>query len=89
MARFGGRQSHAAVRPAPQDTGRRIVSARLTPDLYEKASRAAEALDISLSALLCELVEHMEVDAAGVPSWESKYARPKEDDPQQSLELSA
>lgn len=87
MARYGERQKTPDRRGvAPK---RVVVTTRLVEELHEKANRAAEGLDISLTALLAELVERMEVDENGLPPWQSKYARAPKDDPQEALQLSA
>lgn len=82
---FGARPR--APRPVPSGEIRRPVTARLAPDVQDKLNRVAEALGISVSATLCELVERLEVDEHYRPAWRSKYARPAAVDAQ--LELSA
>lgn len=55
---------------------RRMIQSRVTHEQHAKVNRAAEALGISTSALLAELVDRMRVDANGRPAWEkSRYAR--------------
>lgn len=84
MARYGSRHQAARRQPAP---GTKLnVSTRMSAEAYAKALTMAEGLNISISALLNELVERQEVNASGVPDWESKYAPPSDDD---QLELSA
>lgn len=85
--RYGSR--HRTTQPHRRSTGVKItVSARMTDEVHAKALQMAEHLDISLSALLAELVERSVVDDDGRPTWESKYAPPV-DDGQERLELSA
>ena len=49
--------------------GRVPIQARLDPALRVKANRAAEALDISLSLYVAELIARDRVDEHGRPSW--------------------
>lgn len=87
MARYGAPQKRPPA-PAKISDGRKsIVTTRLTPENRDKAQRAAEALGISLSAFLNELVDRLEVDENGHPGWESRYAQA--DDDQEQLEMSA
>lgn len=98
MARFGVRQGE---RHTPSPTERHdddhlkkvVVTARCTPAIREKANRTAQALGISVSALLCELIERLELDEHDHPGWTSRYAAADEPGPdetqQQTLELSA
>lgn len=60
----------------PMSATRRMLQARVTYDQHAKAHRAAEALGISVSAFLAELVDRLEVDERGGPPWESRYASP-------------
>jgi hypothetical protein len=87
MARFGSPQRRP-IKPLPEDEERKIIiTARVEPALKAKALAAAHELGISLSALLAELIERLEVDETGHPGWESKYA--PADDAQPTLEMSA
>lgn len=61
-----------------------MIQSRVTHEQHAKVNRAAEAIGISTSALLAELVDRMRVDANGRPTWKSRYAQPSsaaEDDP--------
>jgi hypothetical protein len=61
---------------APMSATRRMLQTRVNYQQHDKAHQAAEALGISVSALLAELVDRMRVDANGRPAWEkSRYAR--------------
>lgn len=69
-------------------SGQRItMSTRLTAEQHDKLARTAQNLGISISALLAELVERLEVDEHFDPGWRSRYARPEPT--QQRLDLSA
>ena len=52
------------------------MSTRLTAGQHDKLARTAQALGVSISALLAELVERLEVDEHFDPGWRSRYARP-------------
>lgn len=86
MARYGSR--HQAQRRRPEPGTKLNVTTRMTAESYEKAADVAEALGVSISALLNELVERLEVDDRGNPGWTSRYAAPN-DEAQERLELSA
>lgn len=90
MARYGYPQRRTAAPPPPPPTGTKKVTltARITPEARDKAHLVADALGISLSALVLELLERIEVDAQGHPGWESKYA-PPDDEHQEQLEMTA
>jgi len=64
-----------------------MVSARLSLDVRKKLEDMADALGISISALISELIERVELNESGHPGWDSKYRKPEE--PQQPLEMSA
>ena len=50
-------------------SGRVPIQARLDPALRLKANRAAEALNISLSLYVAELIARDQVDEHGRPGW--------------------
>ncbi|OIQ85546.1 hypothetical protein GALL_326050 [mine drainage metagenome] len=60
---------------APLSARRRTLQTRVTYAQHAKAHVAAEALGISVSAFLAELIDRMEVDELGRPAWTSRYAR--------------
>ncbi len=68
-----------------------MLHTRVDQAAFDKAQAMAAHLDISMSALLCELIEREAVDEHGRPSWESRYAyEPKTpDDGRGELPLSA
>ncbi len=74
---------------APYKADRRMLQARVTLEQHAKAHAAAEALGISVSALLAELVDRMKVDAQGQPAWESRYAHPSPTGAEDPMRLSA
>lgn len=89
MARYGHPQRRSATPPpAPRRSEKKkaTLTARITPEALGKAHLMADALNVSLSALILEMLERAEVDETGHPGWESRYA-PTED--QEQLELSA
>jgi hypothetical protein len=47
----------------------------VTSEQHDKAHLMAEALGISVSALLAELVDRTEIDETGNPGWQSRYAQ--------------
>jgi hypothetical protein len=49
---------------------------RLKPGAYHKAHQAAEALNLSLSGYLAELVERDQVDDDGRPLWAERPDQP-------------
>ena len=70
--------------------GQRItMSTRLTAGQHDKLARTAQALGVSISALLAELVERLEVDEHFDPGWRSRYARPDVPEQQQPLDMTA
>ncbi|MFL6094047.1 MAG: DUF1778 domain-containing protein [Blastococcus sp.] len=74
MATYGRRATPPAPGRIGVSAGRRTLQARVTPEQHAKAHRAAELLGVSVSAFLADLIEHLEVDETGRPSWESRYA---------------
>lgn len=86
MAKTYGARTRSP-RPTTSGEVRRPVTARLTPEVQQKLNLVAEALGISVSATLSELVERLEVDEHHRPTWRSKYARTADDETQ--LELTA
>lgn len=74
MPRRYGSRSRVTTTSRPSAGVKITVSARMTDEVHAKAVAMAEDLDISLSALLAELVERAEVDSLGRPTWDSKYA---------------
>lgn len=78
-APYGRRQG--GNRPAPtaaMSATRRMLQSRVTYDQHDKAHKMAEALGISVSALLAELIDRAEVDEQGRPAWTSRYAPQQE-----------
>jgi len=71
----------------PYSATRRTLQARVTYEQFDKAHRAAEALGVSISGLVAELVDRLELDEHGNPGWTSRYASPAE--PDEPLDLSA
>jgi len=71
MAAPRGRRQAGGGPRAVQSSGRSsyYTGVRLSPDEYAKVHQAAEALDMSLSGFLGELVRRVEVDADGLPLW--------------------
>lgn len=65
--KYGKRQRRQLAEVPPN--GRVPIQARIDPALRVKANRAAEALDISLSLYVAELIARDEVDEHGRPSW--------------------
>lgn len=88
--KYGKRQRRRlAELPA---SGRVPIQARIDPDLRIKANRAAEALDISLSLYVAELIARDEVDEHGRPRWRPALLTREEISfapPQPQLDLSA
>lgn len=85
---FGKRQQGKDRRSLdPYSATRRTLQARVTFEQFDKAHRAAEALGVSLSGLMAELIDRLELDEQGHPGWDSRYASPAVDDEQ--LDLSA
>jgi hypothetical protein len=72
MANFGTRKKGPGS--TPQRAKRIPVQTRLTSQQHEKARLVAEALGISMSALLAELIDRVEVDETWHPGWTSLYA---------------
>jgi hypothetical protein len=91
MAFYGKRGSREApgVARAPMSATRRMLQARVTYEQHDKAHVMAEALGISVSALLAELVDRAEVDEHGQPTWTSRYARPQRETTDDTMRLSA
>lgn len=88
MARYGAPHRGKAAAPAPLEDGRKVaLTARLDPTTRAKAVAVSDALGISLSALVAELIDRLEVDNSNRPGWESRYAPP--DDAQDALEMTA
>jgi len=60
-------------RPPALDTptvgGRVLLQVRVPPELREKARRAADSLDISLTYYVAELITRDVVDENGRPAW--------------------
>lgn len=84
MANYGTPRGTSRVGTAGQ---RITMSTRLTAGQHEKLARTAETLGVSISALLAELVELLDVDEHFDPGWRSRYARPES--AQEQLDLSA
>lgn len=61
------RGKEAALDVDPRRSTRYAVTA--PPDLAQKLVVAARAADLSVSGVLLELIEQMDVDAAGLPTW--------------------
>lgn len=70
MVTYGRRKTK---NPAPSDTptvgGRVLLQVRVPPELRDKARRAAESLDISLTLYVAELLTRDAVDENGRPAW--------------------
>jgi hypothetical protein len=64
-----------------------MVQARISVELREKAVRMTEAHDISLSALVAELLERAEIDANGRLPGPLRVMPKRDSEPQ--LDLSA
>ena len=87
MANFGQRKKGPAARASAASAQKlHPIQTRLTTAQHQKAHAAAETLGISVSALLAELVDRMELDDHGHPGWTSRYAATVEDS---QLSLSA
>lgn len=78
---FGRRQRGKDRRSLdPYSATRRTLQARVTFEQFDKAHQAAEALGVSLSGLVAELIDRLELDEQGHPGWDSRYAKPAIDD---------
>lgn len=88
---YGQRKKGNAPPPpaAPLSAKRRTLQSRVTYDQHAKAHAAAEALGISVSALLAELIDRMDVDEHGHPGWTSRYAQPSPAADEDPMRLSA
>jgi hypothetical protein len=87
MARYGAPHKGKTPAPAPLDGRKTGFTVRLDPSTRTKAVAVSDALGISLSALVAELIDRLEVNENNRPGWESRYAPP--DDAQEALEMSA
>src|SRR5512144_1954776 len=64
-----GKRQRRPLTEARTGSGRVVIQGRVDPALRDKANRAAQALDISLSLYLAELIARDKLDEHGEPTW--------------------
>jgi hypothetical protein len=55
--------------PLPEAPGKAKVVARVPVPMHRKLNELAEAMGVSASYLVSQLIEHVELDQRGLPAW--------------------